>query len=102
MNLFLSLKMAQILSLHSMVYDYFTLVRAFGEDPNNEEKMAKLRNDSFAIIKNCRESRSSHWQSLSEKKMSPLLSTSFPDVLHSYRKVKDHLFNVAEAMHGDK
>jgi phosphate:Na+ symporter len=91
----------EILELHDMVSDYFNLVT----------NAVKVKQDSIllhaypqgdAITHRFREFRSNLMKRLSNTKMDPLLSTTFADMLNSYRRVKDHLLNIAEVVGGEK
>ena len=50
-----------------------------------------------AITHLFRRMRSRHLSKLSNTQVDPLICTLFPDVLAGYRRIKDHLLNVAEA-----
>lgn len=50
----------------------------------------------FEITQKVRDLREGHWSRLADKSMSPLVSTVYPDVLASYRRIKNHLLHVAE------
>ncbi|MFP6904998.1 MAG: hypothetical protein VCG02_07265 [Verrucomicrobiota bacterium] len=46
--------------------------------------------------------RDEHLECMSEEKIDPSLTMSYIGILNAYRKIKDHLQNVAEAMAGGK
>lgn len=51
------------------------------------------------LMKQC---RSKHLERVSNGTISPLKSLSYSDILTSYRKIKDHLVNIAEVMSTEK
>jgi Na+/phosphate symporter len=44
--------------------------------------------------------RGRHLARLAETPVDPLLSTTYPDMLASYRRIKEHVQNIAEVMVG--
>ena len=49
-----------------------------------------------------KEYRSGHLERLGEQKSTPLESLAIADILNSYRRIKDHAFNIAEVVAGEK
>jgi phosphate:Na+ symporter len=91
----------ELLSLHDTVSDYFDLVNhAFSV--NNKAIISKANPQSDAITHKFRDLRGRHLARLSETRVDPLLSTTFPDMLISYRRIKDHILNIAEVMAGEE
>jgi phosphate:Na+ symporter len=91
----------ELLSLHDTVSDYFDMVnRAFSV--NNKTIISKANPQSDAITHKFRDLRGRHLARLSETRVDPLLSTTFPDMLISYRRIKDHILNIAEVMAGEE
>ena len=92
-----------ITELHAMVSDYydtvFTAVKV-----KNESILKEAYPLGDSITHRFRECRTQLLQRLSrsDTKMDPLLSTAFADMLNSYRRVKDHLVNIAEVVAGKK
>jgi len=94
-------KKTEILQLHEKVASYFALVdSAFIEQ--RPEILPKVRIEGNAITHHFREMRSNHLQRISKEEMDPLLSISYMDILNAYRKIKDHILNIAEALAGEK
>lgn len=86
----------EILELHAVVYDYYRLIfEAHREHDINALITAKTRGD--AITHTFRRMRSRHLGKMAEKKLDPLVCTIYPDILAAYRRIKDHLLNIAEA-----
>jgi len=90
----------ELLALHDSVSDYFDMVnRAFSV--NNKTIISKAHPQGDAITHKFRDLRGRHLARLSENPIDPLLSTTFPDMLMSYRRIKDHILNIAEVMSGE-
>ena len=90
----------EILSLHAEVVAFFEKVQQ--EDVNLQAlyKEAVVAGDE--ITSNIRRYRNNHWERLANEKMPPLLSTTYTDVMNSYRKIKTILIHVAETRSGEK
>lgn len=90
-----------ILELHDMVSSYFDFVnKAYLNLDRTVTKSAYPMGDQ---ITHCfREFRSRHLIRLSESRFEPLLCTAYSDMLTGYRRVKDHLINIAEVISGEK
>lgn len=94
-------EMKDLLSLHSKVVSYFDLIF---EAHRNQDKtiLEKARPEGEAITHFFRKIRSHHLENLCQKKVEPLICTVYPDILNAYRRIKEHLLNVAEAVAGEK
>ena len=91
----------ELISLHDSVSEYFDLVNhAFSV--NNKAIISKANPQGDAITHKFRDLRGRHLARLSETPVDPLLSTTFPDMLISYRRIKDHILNIAEIMSGEE
>jgi len=66
------------------------------------EIMARARADGENITRLMKEIRRRHLQRLSEEEVTPLKSVIYLDLLNQYRRMKDHAFNVAEVVAGEK
>ncbi|NLL11836.1 MAG: Na/Pi cotransporter family protein [Fibrobacter sp.] len=89
-------EMKDILELHAAVQDYYKLVfEAHKNRKTNILITAKPRAEAITHL--FRRMRSRHLSKLSNTQVDPLICTLFPDVLAGYRRIKDHLLNVAEA-----
>ena len=90
-----------LIELHGMVSSYFDMVNnAYLTLDRNITTKANPRGDE--ITHRFRDFRSRHLARLSECRLEPLLSTAYADMLNSYRRVKDHLVNIAEVIAGEK
>jgi phosphate:Na+ symporter len=87
--------------LHQRVAEYIRMVNQAERD-ENAGILGKAKTDSDAITRLMKDSRSKHLQRLAESKASPLSSLVFTDMLNNYRRMKDHAYNIAEVIAGEK
>lgn len=88
-------------SLHLLVTDYLQLViDAF--EHHRTEVMTRAHSAGAAITRRIKDLRSIHLTNLTAAKIDPVVSTSYLTMLLSYRRLKDHCLNIAEAVAGDK
>jgi phosphate:Na+ symporter len=90
-----------LFDIHEAVYRYHELVYTAHLE-RNTVILTKARPQGDAITHLFRDMRGRHLAKLSARRVDPLLSTVYPDILSGYRRVKDHLLNVAEAVAGEK
>ncbi|MDR0306704.1 MAG: Na/Pi cotransporter family protein [Chitinispirillales bacterium] len=89
----------ELLELHDTVSEYFALVnRAYSGKIISIIAGADVQGE--IITQKIRDLRGRHVARLAETPLHPLLSTTFPDMLVSYRRVKEHVLNIAEVMMG--
>lgn len=89
-------EMQDILELHTAVEEYYKLVFEAHQNKNTNVLItAKPRAEAITHL--FRRMRSRHLSKLSTTQLDPLICTLFPDILAGYRRVKDHLLNIAEA-----
>jgi phosphate:Na+ symporter len=94
-------KRKEIVELHDHITEYFKLI-------NNSIRYRSRLDSSYiyaegkSITHHFRELRTKHLQRLSGKKVDPLMSVSYMNMLNSYRRIRDHIMNVAEAIIGEK
>lgn len=94
-------KKSELLDLHEIVVAYFVMVdNAIVE--GTPGILPKVRSEGNAITHSFRDKRSKHLERLSNTKMDPLLSVTYINMLNSYRKIRDHVLNIAEALAGEK
>lgn len=85
-----------IVELHAAVQEYYNLVFEAHKNRNTNILItAKPRAEAITHL--FRRMRSRHLSKLSSKQLDPLICTLFPDILAGYRRIKDHLLNIAEA-----
>jgi phosphate:Na+ symporter len=91
-----------IRALHDAVGEYFDQVNACTVNDARIEDMGPFEAESDRITEQIRTLRSEHWERIAAAKVDPMGATIYSDVLQSYRKVKDHLLNIAEVHAGLK
>lgn len=91
----------EILTLHDMVNRYVEEIQRAVETENTSilpEAMSK----GNAVTKHMKDCRSKHLIRVGDGKASPLKSLIYTDMLSAYRRIKDHAFNIAEVLAGEK
>ncbi len=92
---------ADIIELHKLVASHVADVSQ-AVKTNNDNFLAKSMNDGKLINHMIKEHRARHLNNLGTKEASPLLSLLYTDMLNSYKRIKDHSINIAEALAGEK
>ncbi len=90
---------AELSGLHERVEKYFDLVTGTGDE---KQVLERSEAEGERINDHVRSLRSRHWDRLAHEESTPLVSTTYSDALHSYRKIKEHLLNIAEVRAGEK
>jgi phosphate:Na+ symporter len=90
-----------LLKLHVKVDAYIKLIgQAMKEEREEFFTEAQAKGNSLTrFVKDC---RNRHLARVSDGKASPLKSLIFTDMLTAYRRIKDHAFNIAEVLAGEK
>ena len=90
-----------ILELHKLSTDYIISIgnSVREENPNI---LTKAMADGKIINRKVKQYRSTHLNKLGTKHNSPVMSLIFMDMLSAYRQIKDHAFNIAEVVAGEK
>jgi phosphate:Na+ symporter len=92
---------SEILELHDMVSSYFDLVNTANLE-RHKEIISKAKSQGDLITEQFYEFRNRHLARLSETQVEPLLSLIYGDMLNAYRRVRDHILNIAETLAGEK
>jgi phosphate:Na+ symporter len=90
-----------LLELHNKVAEYIKMVNE-AEQNENVDILGRAQTDSDSITHQMKAARRQHLIRLSEIKLSPLHSLVFTDMLNNYRRMKDHAYNIAEVVAGEK
>lgn len=95
------LKKKEIMELQDHITEYFKLIN---NSIRNKSRLDQsyIYSEGKSITHHFRELRTKHLQRLSGKKVDPLMSVSYMNMLNSYRRIRDHIMNVAEAIIGEK
>ncbi len=87
-----------IAELHDMASHLVNGIVQLMQKPDDAELLKDIRRQGTAITQKVRELRSNHWNHVAEGNDTPLVSTSYTDMLNAYRKIKEHLVATAEAL----
>jgi len=90
-----------ISDLHRLVTDYVAMISK-GVRDEDESVLAKAMTDGKIINRKIKHHRAKHLNKLGTKHNSPVMSLIFTDMLSAYRKIKEHAFNIAEVVAGEK
>jgi phosphate:Na+ symporter len=82
----------ELLSLHTLIEEFM-----IHSDSQNQTDTDEIEEKSQKITEEVRRLRNKHWDDLAHSKMDPLVSTTYTDILTSYRKIKNHSIQVADA-----
>jgi len=88
-----------ILELHDQVASYADLIYSAYKE-GHADIISKADSQGIAITDRVQALRDQLLSKLSEAEISPLVSTAYTDMLNAYRRVENHLFNIAEAIAG--
>ena len=91
----------EILDLHDRVSAYINFINESVEE-NDTEILSKANTQGAAITHFVKKYRRKHLERVGTEHTSPLKSLIFTDILNSYRRIKDHALNIAEALTGEK
>ncbi len=89
--------------LHEKVEEYIDLINEGIERENNTpEYFSIMQTKGLAVTNLMKECRSRHLARVGDGVASPLMSLIYTDMLTGYRRIKDHAFNIAEVLSGEK
>lgn len=91
----------ELLDLQERASDYIRMVND-AERNENRDILTRAQTGSVAFTKTMKTYRSQHLTRLSDNQVAPLASLVFTDMLNNYRRMKDHAFNIAEVISGEK
>jgi len=92
---------ADIIELHNLVGKHVADVSQAVKEKNSVF-LTRSMNDGKLINHMIKNHRAAHLNKLGTKQASPLLSLLYTDMLNSYKRIKDHSINIAEALAGEK
>ncbi len=87
--------------LHTEVCNYIFEINN-AERTGNKMILSKAQTNGEIITRQMKDYRRQHLIRLSEKKVPALKSLVYTDMLNNYRRMKDHAFNIAEVIAGEK
>ena len=91
----------ELMDLHGLVSDYVVMINKAVQQ-RNPEILSKAHTQGDTITHRMKELRDRHLSRVGERHVPPLQSLTFADMLSSYRRIKDHMLNVAEVLAGEK
>jgi len=91
----------EMLTMHDQIVEF---VKTVNEALESEQLdgLAKMPVMGDAIAHRIKEYREGHMTRLEKDATVPLTGLVFPDMLNSYRRIKDHAYNIAEVLKGEK
>jgi phosphate:Na+ symporter len=92
---------AGLVELHDAVAEYIRMVNEAYEQ-RHTDIISKARTQGEAITHKVRDLREKHLARVTSQHIPPLASVLYTDSLSAYRRVKDHILNIAEALAGQK
>ncbi|MCH8042267.1 MAG: Na/Pi cotransporter family protein [Planctomycetes bacterium] len=91
----------ELAALHDSVSEYIALV-AKGYEQRRADVITEAKSQGSAITRRIKELRDQFLVRMSEEKFDPQVSVAYNAQLNSYRRVRDHVLNIAEAIAGEK
>ena len=93
----------EINELHDKVARYIDLINTtLEQDKGSPEFFSEAQTKGLAVTKFMKDYRAKHLARVGEGLATPLKSLIYTDMLTSYRRIKDHAFNIAEVLVGEK
>ena len=90
-----------MMALHDQVADYINFViKGIKGGKSDILPEAQVRGKSITLF--MKEARDRHLLRVGTGEVSPLKSLAFTDMLNAYRRIKDHAYNIAETIAGEK
>ncbi len=91
----------EMLDLHDRVNDFINMVNLAVQTENADIlTTAQVRSNDVTIA--MKKYRTAHLERVGTGTTTPLKSLIFSDMLNSYRRIKDHAFNIVEVVAGEK
>lgn len=92
---------AEITALHDKIAEYLVFLFSHLKTPS-ADILVRANADGEAITHLMKESRERHLGRVAAQHVAPLQSLIYTDMLTGYRKIKDHGYNIAEVLAGQK
>ncbi len=94
-------KQKDLMGLHEKVASFFSMVDCALIE-GKVSILPKAHTEANAISHHFRELRTNHLDRITENRVDPLLTVTYMNMLNAYRKTRDHILNIAEALAGEK
>ncbi|WP_320046946.1 Na/Pi cotransporter family protein [uncultured Ilyobacter sp.] len=90
-------KISDLRKVHDKVTDFFLFVNE-AYKTNDKESLIEAMRKATDIKSEYKKARNDHMERVGENKMPAMLSTGYMDILNHYRRMRDHILNIMEAM----
>lgn len=95
--------LSDMLRLHEKVGEYLDLIyEGIRREDNSPETFSEMQTKGLAITNLMKECRARYLVRVGEGITNPLMGLIYTDMLTAYRRIKDHAFNIAEVLVGEK
>jgi phosphate:Na+ symporter len=92
-----------MIGLHEKVDEYLQRLNdGLVREDDTPEYFSEMRSRGLAVTNYMKECRERHLARVGEGEVSALMSLIYTDMLTAYRRIKDHAFNIAEVLAGEK
>ncbi len=92
-----------LIDLHESVEEYINLIdEGISREDDSSDYFSEMRTKGLAVTNLMKECRDRHLVRVGDCVVSPLMSLIYTDMLTAYRRIKDHAFNIAEVLAGEK
>ncbi len=89
--------------LHGSVAEYLDMTcEGISLQNNTPEYFSEMQIKGLAVTNLMKECRTRHLVEVGKSEVNPLMSLIYTDMLTAYRRIKDHAFNIAEVLIGEK
>ncbi|HML73490.1 MAG TPA: Na/Pi cotransporter family protein [Anaerohalosphaeraceae bacterium] len=93
----------EVLELHDTAVQFIDLINTIGADGRGDaDFLSEAQTRGNSITSFMKECRNRHLARLGDGKATPLNSLIYTDMLTAYRRIKDHVYNIAEVLAGEK
>lgn len=90
-------KINDLRKVHEKVSDFFLFVNE-AYKTNDKDRLIEAMRKATDIKNEYKKARNDHMERVGENKMPAMLSTGYMDILNHYRRMRDHILNIMEAM----
>jgi phosphate:Na+ symporter len=92
-----------IISLHEKVQEYIDLINeGIGREDKTPDYFSEMQTKGIAVTQLMKECRERHLDRVGRGVATAQMSLIYTDMLTAYRRAKDHAFNIAEVLAGEK
>ena len=92
-----------LIQLHGSVAEYLDMIcEGISHKNETSEFFSEMQTRGLAVTNLMKECRTRHLVEVGKSEVNPLMSLIYTDMLTAYRRIKDHAFNIAEVLIGEK